>query len=262
MEYQQLIDSFVAMSKDILNCALTGIYLHGSLAMGCFNPVKSDIDLIVVLESGISEKQKLDFMKQVIELNSCAPAKGLEISLVKREFCKPFLYPTPFELHFSPAHLQGYTEDPDGYIKRMNGVDRDLAAHFTIINRYGVVLYGQKIRDVFGEVPREEYLDSIWYDVENAVEDIAKDPVYVTLNLCRVLAFLRDKLCLSKAQGGRWGLEQMPQKYRSVILGALECYESKQTANIDAAAAKQFAEDALAQIRQQKDSQENPNAAG
>ncbi len=29
---------------------LIGIYLHGSLAFGCFNPLRSDIDLLVVTQ--------------------------------------------------------------------------------------------------------------------------------------------------------------------------------------------------------------------
>ena len=44
-----LINSYVSHSKEILGENLVGIYLHGSLAMGCFNPQKSDIDLIIVV---------------------------------------------------------------------------------------------------------------------------------------------------------------------------------------------------------------------
>jgi hypothetical protein len=39
----------------------------------------------------------MEFMKQVVKLNEQASAKGLEISIVKREYCKPFVYPTPFD---------------------------------------------------------------------------------------------------------------------------------------------------------------------
>lgn len=80
MYYQELLDDFVDMCREILekedveskDCSkglieekgienkktLTGIYLHGSMAMGCFNPEKSDIDLIVVIEDNISDRQK------------------------------------------------------------------------------------------------------------------------------------------------------------------------------------------------------------
>lgn len=105
MFYQNVIDKFIAMSKEIIGNKLTGIYLHGSMAMNCFNPEKSDIDLLIVIENDIIDIQKMEFMKQVVKLNEQASPKGLEISIVKREHCKPFVHPTPFELHFSPMHL-------------------------------------------------------------------------------------------------------------------------------------------------------------
>ncbi len=242
MEYQELLNDFVIMCREVigadsgaypaegesagLKSRLTGIYLHGSMAMGCFNPEKSDIDIIVVTEGEISDRQRLRFMEQVVRLNERAPAKGLELSIVNRKYCKPFVYPTPYELHFSPVHLGRYLESPEHYIKNMKGRDRDLAAHFSIINRCGITLYGQAVSDVFGEVPKEDYLDSIWCDVENAVEDIQGDFVYVVLNLCRTAAFLREGRCLSKAEGGQWGLQNLSGRYRGLILGALASYRA------------------------------------
>lgn len=46
-EINDLISTFVDSTKDILGENLVGVYLHGSLAMGCFNPQRSDIDLII-----------------------------------------------------------------------------------------------------------------------------------------------------------------------------------------------------------------------
>lgn len=37
---KELLDDFVMSSKNILGDNLTGIYLHGSAAMGCFNNKK------------------------------------------------------------------------------------------------------------------------------------------------------------------------------------------------------------------------------
>ena len=74
-----------------------------------------------------------------------------------------------------------------------------------ILKSYGIVLYGEAVDDVFGEVPREDYFDSIWNDIVSAQEDILNDPMYVILNLCRVLGYLEDGLILSKQTGGEWG---------------------------------------------------------
>lgn len=253
---QNVIDEFTNMCKDIFSDNLTGVYLHGSLAMGCFNPKKSDIDFIVVIENEITETQKMDFMNSVVELNEQAPPKGIEVSIVKKEFCKPFVYPTRFELHFSIAHLQWFKNNPYEYIEKMNGTDKDLAAHFMIINQYGIVLYGKQIAEVFGEVQDEYYIDSIWEDVKNAKEDIFVNPVYVILNLCRVTAFLEERLCLSKTKGGKWGIEKANQKYKRLISKALQCYETDQILNVNKEALMEFAEEMLGRIKKKGEKDE------
>lgn len=248
MFYQNVIDEFCDMSKAIIGNNLTGIYLHGSLAMGCFNPEKSDIDLIVVIEEDITDDQKIEFMQHLVALNEKAPAKGFEISIVKRKYCMTFVYPTPFELHFSPIHLQWFRDNPENYVENMKGVDEDLAAHFTIINRYGIVMYGELIVNVFGEVPRKSYIESILYDVKDSRENIANEPVYTILNLCRVSAFLKEDLYLSKLQGGEWGIAHLPPKYRPLILQALNCYKTNRIMYADTKLAAQFVDEMLTSI--------------
>ena len=249
MPYQNLINAFVTAAKEIMGEKLTGIYLHGSLAMGCFNSDKSDIDLIIVIEESISDEQKMKFMERVVALNQQAPAKGLEMSIVLRKYCNPFVYPTPFELHFSPTHLQWLYDAPQGYVQNMKGDDKDLAAHFTIIRQYGVTLYGEKIENVFAEVPRKNYAESIWEDVCNAKEDILDQPMYITLNLCRVLAFLKDGLYLSKQEGARWAMEHLSDEYTPLISDALTCYQTDQEMTIEEESGRAFVDEMLAAIK-------------
>lgn len=252
MYYQELLNSLTSASKAVFGGSLTGVYLHGSLAMGCFNPAASDIDVIVVINSGITDGQKLEYLRQIVLLNGHAPAKGIELSVVKREYCKPFVYPTPYELHFSPAHLERYRKDAHEYVAAMKGVDIDLAAHFTVISRYGVVLYGEPIAEVFGAVPAADYFDSIWHDIENAEAEIVSNPVYIILNLCRVLAFLKENLCTSKKAGGEWGLKNLPKDFSPLVEQALACYNSGGSMSADPGAARDFARFMLKEIELHK----------
>lgn len=245
MLYQNILDAIVEKSRQIFKENLTGIYLHGSMAMGCFHPVKSDIDLIVVVREQITDQQKLQFMNHIVELNAAAPAKGIELNIVMEKDCRDFLYPTPFTLHFSSAHLQWFLDNPEDYIQKMNGVDKDLAAHFTIIKNYGMVLCGAEIDDVFADVPRNAYIDSIWFDIENAKEEITENPVYVILNLCRVAAFLKNDLIVSKKQGGEWALQSLPAQYQPLISLALQSYASGDDIEIDQTEAQKFADGML-----------------
>ena len=249
--YQELLDRFVKMSRETLGENLVGVYLHGSLAMGCFNPAKSDLDLLLVVEETIADDTKIRFMEQVVELNKEAPAKGIEMSIVKRIVCKPLAYPTPYELHFSIAHLERFYQSAQGYVDRFHGTDKDLAAHAAIINRYGMVLYGAPVEEVFGEVPKEIYADSIWYDVGSAEEEITENPVYLTLNLCRALAYLEADLVLSKEAGGTWALETeaVPERYHSCIRDALNCYKTDKVMQQDSTVLVSFAAHMVDNIR-------------
>ena len=89
---QKLLDDFTARSHHILGDNLTGIYLHGSAVMGCFHPIESDIDLILVVKDEVSDSVKRQFMDMVMELNGQAPKKGLELSIVKQAFCISYAF--------------------------------------------------------------------------------------------------------------------------------------------------------------------------
>ena len=236
-----LINGFVERSKEILRDNLVGVYLHGSTVMGCFNPRKSDIDLIIVVDQPLSDSVKRAYLDMVVAFNACGPAKGIEMSIVLREVCKPFVYPTPYELHFSAGHLDWYRDDPDEYIREMKGTDKDLAAHFTVINNRGKCLYGAPIKDVFAEVPRCDYMDSLWYDVEGAAEEITEYPMYLILNLARVLAYKEDGLVLSKKEGGEWALKTLPTEYRPLITDAMREYSESAEVIYDHTLAKRYA---------------------
>ncbi len=239
---------FTEESKRILGDNLVGVYLHGSAVMGCFNPGKSDVDLLVVVKEEPTDTVKRAFMDMVVSLNETGPAKGIEMSIVERSVCKPFVYPTPFVLHFSKMHLDRYRNDPEDYIAKMKGTDRDLAAHITVIRARGVCLCGAPIDEVFGEVPKQDYMDSLWYDIADAEDDIAEDTMYLTLNLARVLAFLQDGSVLSKKEGGEWGLKNLPEKYHGLLREALSEYRGE-TPGYDIRAAKEYAGAVLSLIR-------------
>lgn len=75
-------------------------------------------------------------------------------------------------------YKQTYANNVREYCAHTNGTDKDLAAHFTIIKKAGMTLYGDAVGTIFGGVPVADYLDSIKGDIEDAVEEIQENPVY------------------------------------------------------------------------------------
>ena len=227
---------------------LVGIYIHGSIAFQCFNWDKSDIDFIVVVDHGISQQIKLDLLNVLENLRSQAPIKGFEMSVVLKRFCTDFEYPTPYELHFSNSWLTRYLENPFELCTDDFKTDPDLAAHFTVIKQVGIVLIGEPIIKVFGDVPKEDYIDSIRLDIQNAKQDVLDNPIYVILNLCRVYAYLKDGLILSKEQGGQWGLNHLPKAYINVIMESINNYSKSEPLILDNMARIDFCDYMLKQI--------------
>jgi len=234
--------------REVLKENLVGVYEHGSLAFGCFRWEVSDVDFLVVVKRPIQQAEKECLIRILLEKAERAPEKGFEMSVVLAEDVDPFLYPTPFQLHYSEFHRESAVRDLTEYCRRMNGADRDLAAHCTVTRARGRMVLGAEISEAFGEVPWADNLDSIRYDIENAAEDILENPVYMTLNLCRVLAAVRDRRVLSKEEGGRWALEEVNQKWHRLISGALGAYGCSEAFAPEAAWLTEFAGGMLAEI--------------
>lgn len=233
--------------RHILGDKLIGVYLHGSIAFGCFTWETGDIDFLAVVSTPLTQQEKEALIRTLLDLTPLGPPKGFEMSVVLRSVCDPFVYPTPFETHFSNAHKARAEADLSAYCRDMHGDDPDLAAHITVIRSVGEALYGLPIPAVFSEVPRRDYISSLLADVENAPADISDSPVYITLNLCRVLAYLEEGLVLSKSQGGQWGLQHLPAPCHPLLQAALAAYRGAATAfPYDMPA---FAADMLACIR-------------
>lgn len=205
-----LVDNFV------------GMYVHGSYAMGCFNPLKSDLDFIIVCEDVPGDAEKKAIMDTTIAFERAAPAKGLEMHVMLRRHCTEVCYPPRFELHYSGAHTEAYLSDPDRYIGYMQGEDPDLGAHLTVMHERGLCISGPEVFEVFGAVPKQFYIDSVMEDLGWS----EGDAMYHVLNRCRSLALAACGAVLSKKEGALWALENVESGYHAMIREALRCYES------------------------------------
>lgn len=251
MKETDLLNKIKLSYRSILGPKLVGIYVHGSLAFGCFRWEVSDIDFLVVVNAPLEEQEKEALISELLALDAYAPPKGFEMSVVLESVCAPFRYPTPFELHFSNAHKARCRENLSEYCRTMNGTDKDLAAHFTVIRQVGQVLYGKPIPEVFSEIPKTAYLDSILGDIADAAEDITEQPVYYILNLCRVLGYLESGQVISKAQGGLWGMRNLPAD-AEIIRAALDAYLGSAAFHVAPDKCQTFAANMLRRIQNYK----------
>lgn len=87
-----------------------------------------------------------------------------------------------------------------------------------------VLMCDERNKEIFADVPVQDYIDSIWNDIADAEEEITDNPMYLILNLARVLAYLKDGLVLSKKEGGEWGINHIPEMYHGLMQDAMREY--------------------------------------
>lgn len=229
---------------------LKGLYLHGSMAMGCFRPWSSDIDLLAVVYEPMERETKLALVGDVMEIaEGGSEFRKVEFSVVTAREALRAKHPINYILHYSDSWHRRYREG-DAELVIAGGGDEDLAAHFTVIRQHGAVLYGAPVADAIGEVPREDYLRAVWYDIRDAESNLQTIPVFVVLNLCRTLMFLESGRVGSKREGGQWALGRPELNgYSPVVEAALDAYTQGKAPPADGEALHRFTQDMLNRIR-------------
>lgn len=237
--------------KEILQDNYVGVYFHGSLRLGSFNPEKSDLDFIIVIKDKIDYKTKKLIWDKMLENINIFPKKGFEFSVVLEENCKNIKHPIAYELHGSEAWIDKYKVDKSIIINDDYKVDPDLASHFNVINVPNDAMdFGKPSKEVFEKVPKKYVIDSNYQDTLDCVQNIVNNPIYCVLNLCRFYALIKENLTLSKYDGGKWALENMNSKYNDIIKSAMEDYICNTNNKYDNTRLKEFAEETIKLINQ------------
>ena len=234
LEFKNLVDDIVTNHRDILCDNLTGIYLHGSLAMGCFNPVVSDLDYLAVVKQEVPVAEKKAVVEYLLSLHDRTPAGDIEMSIVLERYLHNFVYPTPFELHCSSSWSERFINGEVDFT--VTKTDEDLAAHSMVILERGVRLFGKPIAEVFTDTAhiKEAFRKSLLFDAGYLFEAYERNPLYTTLNLCRNLAYMREGKVLSKAEGADWALDNLPADFSPLITSAKNRYLGTGEGEMDA----------------------------
>ncbi|MET3290067.1 UNVERIFIED_CONTAM: putative nucleotidyltransferase [Brevibacillus sp. OAP136] len=194
-----------------------GVYLHGSLARGCFSPKKSDLDLLVISAAHLPHMVKERLTDELLALSN--HPSPIEIHIIAYDDIWSGSYPMTFELHYSEWWRDRLK---DGL---PNGTDPDLAAHLMITKHRGVCLYGAPIDAIIPDVPRTAYLQAIFADLAGVQEWVMEKPVYAVLNMCRVWQYVAEGTISSKLEGGMWVLRYVTDAERKIVAQAVEAYQ-------------------------------------
>ncbi|WP_274650894.1 nucleotidyltransferase domain-containing protein [Paenibacillus humicola] len=125
------LNKIIGLFQEEMQECLAGIYLHGSLSVGCYNPETSDIDLLVIAKDKLAADAYIRIARGLLAIDDGRYGEGgIEVSIVLETYMQSFVYPTPFEFHYSPSHRESYRSDSAYVCGDLE--DPDLAAHAVV----------------------------------------------------------------------------------------------------------------------------------
>ncbi|WP_433162840.1 aminoglycoside adenylyltransferase domain-containing protein [Kribbella sp. CA-247076] len=223
------VRAYVVDTLDATGLRPVGVYVHGSLAMGCFYRAKSDVDVLVVVPETLTPAEREHVAQTLAHRAAHRPIVGdLELSVLTEDQAANHQHPRPFEVHYSAAWTARILAGDVDYTATHQ--DPDLAAHLTVTRHRGATVSGPPPADVFASVPYGDYLAAITADLDDilAGDEILASPYYGVLNACRVLATraLGPGTVLSKEEAVPWARANLPPQHHPLIDQALTCYRS------------------------------------
>lgn len=224
------VNTLQAEFARVLDGHLSGIYLHGSLALGGFQPTRSDIDMIVTMSERVSAESQRALVELLLRISKF-PCP-VDVWFLAKHDINPFQQPLPFTMHYDEGLRDDYQQALRSSAWQRRGEhlqhDSQLIIYFTVLQQKGICLSGTPIADEFPPVPEQTFRNTLIGSFQKLCENPLQDLVAFVLNACRIYAYLRDGELLSKDEGGTWGLVNLPEQFHPLIQQSLALYRGEQ----------------------------------
>jgi hypothetical protein len=218
-----ILQQLLAEVQLILGKQFIGMYLHGSLAGGDFDPQKSDIDYVVVTADELPDESISALKAMHARLSAAHPKWGpeLEGSYIPQQALRRY-DPTD---RWYPAIRRG-----EEFYTREHGRDWVIQRH--ILRQQGFVLAGPAPQTLIDPNQPDDLREAAvgvmddWYGWALQPEDKSHlrpsgYQAYAILTMCRVLYTLQYGAAVSKPVAARWAQETLGEPWPELIEQAL-----------------------------------------
>jgi predicted nucleotidyltransferase len=219
-EINTILNLLLTDVQAILGDQFTGIYLHGSLAYGDFNPETSDIDFLVVTE-GAQPAETFSALKDMhagLFHSGMAWSQKLEGAYFPKKSLRrhnPALAPLPWL--GEDGHFALETPGSDWIIQRW------------ILREKGLVISGPPLAGLIDPVSPQALRQAVRGSLREWWSPPFPSPqrfqsgeyqAYAILTMCRSLYVLEHGRVASKPEAARWAIQTLGGGWRGLISAA------------------------------------------
>jgi len=220
-EINSLIQKLLSKVKIALGEYFLGMYIHGSLASGDFNPESSDIDFLVVTSETLPEeiRKGLKIIHKDITNSGLPWAKRLEGSYIPEKALRRY---DPTQIYFPSLGVDGSFA--------LDGHGSDWIIQRYIIREYGIVLCGPQPKTLIDPIQPNDLRQSVlgildeWWSFPLPSPErfqSSEYQAYAVLTMCRAIYTLEHGTVVSKPFGGHWAKNALENKWGTLIQWAL-----------------------------------------
>jgi len=202
-----LLADLLARHQKALGDKLVGLYLHGSLVMGDFDPNLSDIDVLAALASGLTEAEldalrqmHRDFVAQHPQWND-----RIEVAYLSLEALRTFKTQNSQIGIISPGEPLHFVDA---------GVE--WLMNWYMVQEHGITLLGPPPETIIEPISRDEFVHVIKQHVSGWNEYVQHGKhrgfqAYSILTMCRGLYTLSHGEQVSKIRAAEWAKQAIPE---------------------------------------------------
>ena len=202
---------------EIAGPEVRSVILHGSLADGGFRAGHSDLDLLAVVDGGLTDAQ-CAALERLVRGAALGGATGLDLVVVTAAVAAAPTRAPAVELQVgrhdhTPAGAGPAGVGPAGLeVGRRVAADPDLPTELSMARAGGRALRGAAPRDVLAPVPAGWIVDRgrHWLLTWRTLTDDAGNGVFMAFTACRIWRFAVEHTYCSKAEAARWVLDRDP----------------------------------------------------
>ncbi|KUL41811.1 aminoglycoside adenylyltransferase domain-containing protein, partial [Actinoplanes awajinensis] len=225
--------------------AVRAVLLHGSLATGAFRPTRSDLDLLVVVDDGLTDEQA-SALERLAHRADLGDAAGLDLDVVTARVAAAPVREPALELHI--GRYPGPPDQPTTVeVERRVAAAPDLLAELSMARADGRSLRGAAPHEVIGPVPPAWVVDRgrHWLRTWQTLTDDTEHAAFMVLTACRIWRFAVEGRHCAKTEAAAWALQQDPSL--TAIRQALSQYEGEPSVPVPASAIATVLDRALTQ---------------
>lgn len=221
-EVNAFLERLLAGARSVLADDFVGLYLHGSLAVGGFNPEVSDVDFVAVTAGPLSEEVVAQLAQMHRELAEADSPWATEV--------EGSYIPRPALRRYNPAGARHPHVERGSSALGVEQHDSDWVINRYVLREHGVVVAGPDPETMIEPIGPDELRHAVrnllwWWELQ--LEDstrLEKDgyQAYAVLTMCRVLYTLEHGDVVPKAEAARWAQGAISGPWSLLIERALD----------------------------------------